>query len=105
MTEDTDIFNAADADAVGREQRKAERAESRRLAAFKAVMATPEGRRYVWWLLERCGVFRTSFTGDSATFFNEGQRNVGLTLLGDIHAVCPEHYLTMLTEAEEDTNG
>jgi hypothetical protein len=79
----------------------AKRAEEKRLAAFRAVMATPEGRRWIWWLLDRCGVFRTSFTGDNATFFNEGSRNVGLMVIADINAACPDFYLTMMTEAKD----
>lgn len=105
MTDETDIFNAADPEAVTRRRRRADRSESRRLAAFSAVMATPDGRRYLWWLLERCGVFKSSFTGDHATFFNEGQRNVGLAVMADIHAACPELYAVMLHEAQEETHG
>ena len=104
MTDAPEAFNAADPDAVGRKRRKADRSESTRIAAFRAVMATREGRQYLWWLLEQCGVFRTSFTGDSTTFFNEGGRNVGLILIADINAACPEQYVVMLTEAKEDSN-
>jgi hypothetical protein len=101
---DAEQFNAADAVAVAERKRKADRAETKRLAALKTVMSTREGRRYVWWLLDQCGVFRTSFTGNSTTFFNEGQRNVGLILMGDVNAACPEQYLVMINEAKEDTH-
>ena len=80
--------------------KQSERAEAKRQAAFMAVMATAEGRRWIWWLLDRCGVFRTSFTGDTTTYFNEGIRNVGLMVIADINALCPDHYLTMMTEAK-----
>jgi hypothetical protein len=65
---------------------------------FKWLMSNKRGRRIIWRLLEKTGVFRTSFTGDNATFFNEGQRNIGLMLISDIHEYCPEMYLTMLKE-------
>jgi len=104
MIDASEAFNAADPESVGRKKRKAERNENSRIAAFRAVMATREGRQYVWWLLEQCGIFRTSFTGNSTTFFNEGQRNVGLVLIADINAACPEQYIVMLTEAKEDSN-
>ena len=84
-------------------QKQAERLVAQRHNAFRSVMATAEGRRWIWWLLERCGVFRTSFTGDNATFFNEGTRNVGLMVIADINALCPEHFATMMTEAREPT--
>ncbi len=102
MDDDIERFDAGDADAVAGQRQRADRAETRRLAALKTVMATAEGRRYLWWLLDRCGVFRTSFTGDNSTFFNEGMRNVGLMVLGDVNAACPEQYLVMINEAKED---
>ena len=83
--------------------RRAERAEAQRQAAFRAVMATADGRRWIWWLLDRCGVFRTSFTGDATTYFNEGTRNVGLMVIADINALCPDLFVTMMTEAKAPT--
>ena len=102
MDDEIETFDAGDAGSVAGRRRRADRAEARRLAALTAVMATAEGRRYLWWLLDSCGVFRTSFTGDNSTFFNEGMRNVGLMLLGDVNAACPEQYLVMVTEAKGD---
>ena len=55
----------------------------------------------MWRLLERTGVFRTSFTGNSETFFREGQRNVGLMLMAQIHEVCPDQYALMLKEQND----
>jgi len=68
---------------------------------FKFVMDDKRGRRLVWRLLEKTGVFRSSFTGNSETFFREGARNVGLMLMGLIHEACPEKYTLMLKEQRE----
>lgn len=68
---------------------------------LRRVMSTASGRRFVWGQLERAGVFRSSFTGNSETFFREGQRNIGLMLLADVNEFCPEQYLTMLMESKE----
>ena len=65
---------------------------------LKWVMSSKRGRRFVWKVLDRAGVYRSSFTGNSATFFNEGQRNIGLMLLADIHSACPDQYLAMIKE-------
>ena len=56
------------------------------LAAVRGVMGAAAGQRFLWWLLEQTHVFQTSFTGNSATFFMEGERNVGLKLF----ALCME---------------
>lgn len=65
------------------------------------LMDDPRGRRFMWDLLGRCGVFRTSFTGNSTTFFNEGQRNIGLSYLDEIHQDIPGKYLDMINEAQK----
>lgn len=39
------------------------------------------GKRVLSDLLESCGVFETSFTGNSRTFYNEGKREIGIILL------------------------
>ena len=82
-------------------------AEQRRRAQEKAeaddvrwLMGTKRGRRIIWRLLERTGVFRTSFRLNNEMAFLEGQRNVGLILIDLIHANCPEMYLTMLKEQQ-----
>lgn len=64
----------------------------------KWLMSTEAGRRQVWWLLEEAGVFRTSMTADNWTFFNEGQRNLGLKLLAKVQAHCPDEYALMTKE-------
>lgn len=64
----------------------------------KWLMKSRQGRRIAWRLLELTGVFRSSFTGNNETFFREGMRNVGLYLVGQINAACPEQYHTMVKE-------
>lgn len=71
---------------------------------FKWIMSNKRGRRFAWRFLEKAGVFRTSFTGNSTTFFNEGQRNLGLYVLGLIHEHAPEAYLLMLNEQREQAD-
>ena len=66
--------------------------------AFKSVMNTEQGRRFFWTLLEDCGIYRSSFTGNSSTFFNEGERNVGLKYMTRCMDICPDLYLKMQSE-------
>lgn len=61
--------------------------EIQNLHDLKAVMSTPEGRRFFQWLVMRCGQNDTSFTRDSRTYFNEGMRNVALMLEGCMKAL------------------
>lgn len=68
---------------------------------FRWLMTSKRGRRIVWRWLERTGVYRSSFTGNSTTFFNEGQRNVGLMLMSMINEHAPEQYPVMLQEQKK----
>lgn len=47
------------------------------------VLATEHGRRVVWDILTRTGLFRSSYRGNADTNFLEGERNIGLVLLDD----------------------
>lgn len=94
-------------DLRGQEAAKAQADERTKLTIgqeqddFKWLMGSKRGRRIVWRLLERTGVFRSSFTGNSETFFREGQRNVGLMLMAQIHEQCPDQYALMLKEQND----
>ena len=101
MTEKAKTFTAADEDQVKTRKRKDERLRERELNDLRVVMSSVEGRRFVWRLLEKAGVFRTSFTGNSTTFFNEGMRNMGLMVLGDVHEAAADAYIVMMNESKE----
>lgn len=107
MSEKDKTFNAADESQVKDRRRKDERLRDIELADVKKLMSQREGRRFVWRMLDRAGVFRTSFTGNSTTFFNEGMRNIGLIVLADVMAACADQYVVMMNESKEDdrTNG
>jgi hypothetical protein len=101
MSNDFDPF-----DLRGQEAAKAELAHAEKLAKInesedlKWLMSNKRGRRFMWLLLERCGVNRQSFNhSGSIMAFNEGARTVGLMEQKKLLTVCPELYMTMLTEA------
>lgn len=81
--------------------RKAQRDQE--AADYGWLMADKRGRRIVAGLLERAGVFRSSFAGENshATAFNEGQRNAGLVLLATINDHAPKGYALMLEETRK----
>lgn len=95
-------------DLRGQERTKKEKSERDKHAQqvdaedIKWLMGSKRGRRIVWRLLGRTGVFRSSFTGNSETFFREGERNVGLFLLAQINGNCPETYNLMVQEQKDD---
>lgn len=65
---------------------------------LKFILETEQGRSYLYELLDFCGLYKGSFTGNSETFYREGQRNVGLKIFADIGRVAPEAYIKMMSE-------
>lgn len=94
--------NAADREQVQQAKEKQLRGRERELEDIRIVLGTASGRRIFWRYLEECGVFKTSFTGNSTTFFNEGQRNIGLKILADINDADPAFLMTMTKESKLD---
>jgi hypothetical protein len=76
------------------------RHEAQIAEAWLAVIGTSTGRMLVWSVLESCGVFRTTFTGDGlSSAFEEGRRVVGLEILQ--HRLPPDALATMMNENAE----
>lgn len=93
------VRNAADPEQVQVAATKQKRARELELDDTRSILNTVEGRRFFWRYLNTTGVFMSSMTGDSYTFFKEGERNVGLRMLADINEAYPESYALMMKEA------
>lgn len=96
-------FNLSDQERTAARTAEEERlAREREVSDLCWVMSNKQGRRFVWRLLEKAGVFRVSFNTNNAVMaFNEGNRNAGLQLLNDIMIACPEKHTLMLNEQKE----
>ncbi len=83
----------AHAKAVAHLDRQAE------LEDLRKVMSTRYGRKWVYRLIERAGIHRTTFReSPTESAFLEGQRDFGIFVEAEINEACPSHYLTMLKE-------
>ena len=81
------------------EAKRQELARKQEVADFQWMMGDQRGRRIVWRQLAAAGVFQSSFDPTAMTMaFNEGRRSEGLRLLAQIHALCPDLYVTMMKE-------
>lgn len=69
---------------------------------MKWLMSNKRGRRIAARILERAGVWRSSFNTNALNMaFSEGMRNEGLRLLAQITEHCPARYTEMLKESRE----
>lgn len=96
------MSNAADQRAVRKAGQRERLAQRRKRDALRVVLATPEGRRVLWGLLEEARVFQLSFVPEQAstTAFHEGRRSLGLALLAEIQTIYPHAYTRMAQEAQ-----
>lgn len=95
------VRNAADRDQVKEAEGKERRGRERELNDLRVVLATVQGRRFVWRYLTVCGIFQTSVGQEPhQTYYNEGKREVGLRFLDDINESDPDAYLLMLKESK-----
>lgn len=91
-------------DRRAQERAKAEDEQAQQLAAAQVkadltwLMSDERGRRLMWQWLGMTGMHQSSFTGDSKTFFREGQRNVGLMLQAQLLQHVPEHWALMFLD-------
>lgn len=92
-------MNAADPQKVAEVEAKLKRKANVEEDDLRFVMATPQGRRVLWRVLCNTGMRRSSYTGNSETYFREGERNVGLRLQQDIERIAFDEFLLMLKEA------
>lgn len=103
--------NAGDPEQVKKASQKEKSLREQELNDLRWVLSQPQGRRHVWRLLEFCGVFKNSFTGNSTTFYNEGMRNVGTKQLADIMEANPQAFIDMMQanlkdkEKQENSNA
>lgn len=111
MLEEQDIFNIEERTRKLTEAQR--RARQKEIDDVKKLLKTPEGRRYFWRQLGKCGIFRSSFTLNSnQTAFNEGIREIGLDLLieineadGSAFAKMQNEYVSALKSKKEARDG
>lgn len=95
------VSNAADTKQVKNAKFKEKDQRRQELDDVRYILSNAVGRRFFWRYLGECGLFQSSFTGSSETFFREGQRNVGLKLMADLNDADPNAYAVMLKENQK----
>ena len=91
-------FNASDEKSVKSAKQKDKNIRDIELEDLRLLLSKQWGRRLVWRLLDQTGMYRTSFTGISTTFFNECQRNIGLWLVDEVISADKKMYMSMIEE-------
>ena len=81
-----------------KKNKKLEQRRIRELNDIKKVLSFVEGRRLLWRILGETGLYKSSFTGNSNTFYLEGKRAIGLFLISEMMESRPEAFAQMQQE-------
>ncbi len=91
--------DTGDVKQVNKKKTKRKAKRDQELEDLRRVLDIAGGRNFIWRLLQQCGVYHTSFTGEAPeTFFNEGKRQMGLWTLEEIFDASPHTYALMQKE-------
>jgi hypothetical protein len=69
---------------------------------LRAILATVEGRRFMWRLLGRCKTFSSIYEASARIHYNAGQQDIGHNLLIEIDEADPEAFFKMRNEAQQE---
>lgn len=92
------VKNAASKKQVESAEAKERRLFDQRRNDLLAVMATPQGRRFLWRLLAKCNAFSSVFETSARIHYNSGRQDVAFDLLREIDAADPDMFFKMRTE-------
>lgn len=77
---------------------RAQAADELHRSDVEFMLRNSQSRRFLWWVLQGCGIYGISYDGKDASAFAEGQRNVGLKIIADISKASPMAYPELLLE-------
>lgn len=92
--------NATDTRKIRRARTKDRLRQIQALKDLEDILATAGGRRWILSLLRRCRIYSVTYAGEATheTAFQEGERNIGLHVLGVLLEEFPAQYSLALTE-------
>lgn len=93
-------YDASDEQQVHQRKRDVGRRQRAHRDVLRTVMATTQGRAWLWDFLSDCDVFGNPFAAGApdVTSFNLGQQNVGKRLMSEMLRADPKAYVQMQTE-------
>lgn len=100
LREDEAPYDAGDPVAVKERTKVFRRVEASKRTVMRQLMGSSEGRAWMYGVLTLCHVYQSAFSTNALSMAcAEGERNIGLRILGDLMEACPERYIEMLKEA------
>lgn len=93
--------NASDKSKVAAAEKKNKIEREQEIEDVRTILKTPAGMRFFKRVFNRTHLFRTTYTGNSETYFREGERNIGLWLLTDVQIADKNKIPELLVNLEQ----
>jgi len=95
------VKNAADHKQVNKAKRSSKDLRKQELSDLTYIMASPQGRRFVWRLLGRCRTFGSIWETSAKIHYNAGQQDIGHFLMAELTQADEELFFNMMKENKE----
>jgi hypothetical protein len=95
------MANTSDKSEVKRAELKEGMIRRQEMDDLRAVMNTPEGRRFIWRLMGHCRVFGSVWEASAKIHYNAGVQDVGHFLMAETTEADKDLFLQMQKEALE----
>lgn len=98
------VDNVADEDQIQKSKKKERRKDQQEIEDVKEILRTKPGRRFMWRYMALCNVFSSLRGPLPDLHYQEGFRQVGLNIMGDIIEANPNALIEMMVAgmAEEE---
>jgi hypothetical protein len=90
--------NAADPEQVKEAAIRERHGRELELEDLKGILATPQGRRFVWRLLEEARVFNSVWHNSALIHYNAGKQDFGHLILADVMEASSDALTLMMRE-------
>ena len=98
------VGNAASEEQVKEAEKKVSNLDMEMANDLRLILSTAGGRRYIWRHLGKLGLFDGGYAPSPHEMaFDNGRREAGLRIMGDIMRWAPELWLKMQLESHERT--
>lgn len=94
------VKNAADPAQVADASNRLLNGREKELEDIRLVLSTVGGRRFVWKMLDKAGLFKTSWHPSAQIHFLEGKRAVALELLADLIEADEDSFVKLMAESK-----
>lgn len=87
---------------VKRADQKQKELDRRDFEDLKFILASAQGRRFIWRMLSYCKVFNEIWEASAKIHYSLGKRAVGLFLIGEMSKVDPMALAKMMNEQQKE---